>query len=82
MWSAVNLLTHTFTGQAQSSKRLTQYCAYSFARDWQLPFLNQQKGEYDYRKYFMINLHERMLPTWRVTKGTFLPSYIEIGPVV
>ena len=30
----------------------------------QLPFLNQRKGENDRRKYFMINLHERMLPTW------------------
>ena len=39
------------------------YCAYSFARNWQLPFLNQRKGENDRRKYFMINLHERMLPT-------------------
>ena len=29
----------------------------------QLPFLNQRKGENDHRKYFMINLHERMLPT-------------------
>ena len=28
-----------------------------------LPFLNQRKGENDRRKYFMINLHERMLPT-------------------
>ena len=27
------------------------------------PFLNQRKGEIDRRKYFMINLHERMLPT-------------------
>ena len=27
------------------------------------PILNQQKGENDCRKYFMINLHERMLPT-------------------
>ena len=26
-----------------------------------MPFLNQQKGENDRRKYFMINLHERML---------------------
>ena len=25
--------------------------------------LNQGKGEDDRRKYFMINLHERMLPT-------------------
>ena len=28
-----------------------------------MPFLNQQKGKNDRRKYFMINLHERMLPT-------------------
>ena len=27
-----------------------------------MPFLNQQKGENDRRKYFMINLYERMLP--------------------
>ena len=26
-------------------------------------FLNQRKGENDRRKYLMINLHERMLPT-------------------
>ena len=25
--------------------------------------MNQRKGEDDRRKYFMINLHERMLPT-------------------
>ena len=30
-----------------------------------LLFLNQWKGKNDCRKYFMINLHERMLPTWR-----------------
>ena len=33
------------------------------SRNWQLPFLNQQKGENDRRKYFMINLYERMLLT-------------------
>ena len=42
---------------------VNQYCAYSFARNWQLPFLYQRKGENDRRKYFMINLHKRMLPT-------------------
>ena len=42
---------------------VNQYCAHSFNRNWQLPFLNQRKGENDRRKYFMINLHERMLPT-------------------
>ena len=30
-----------------------QYCAHSFAKNWQLPFLNQRKGENDRRKYFM-----------------------------
>ena len=42
---------------------VNQYCAHSFVRHWQLPFLNQQKGENDRRKYFTINLHERMLLT-------------------
>ena len=42
---------------------VNQYCAHSFARNWQMPFLNQWKGENDHRKYFMINLHERMLLT-------------------
>ena len=41
---------------------VNQYCAHSFARNWQLPFLKQQKGEDGRRKYFMINLHDRMLP--------------------
>ena len=36
--------------------------AYSFPRNWQVPFLNQQKGENDHQKYFIITLHERKLP--------------------
>ena len=40
-----------------------QYCALSFARNWQLPFLDQQKRENDHKTYFMINHHERMLTT-------------------
>ena len=59
MSSTVILPNHAFTGQALSSKRLTSIVH----RNWQLPFLNQRKGENDRRKYFMINLHERMLPT-------------------
>ena len=43
---------------------VNQYCAHSFARNWQLPFLNQRKRENERRKYFMINPHERMLPTF------------------
>ena len=56
MSSAGSLPNHTFTV-------VNQYRAHSFARNWQLPFLDQRKGENDRRKYFMINLHERMLPT-------------------
>ena len=39
---------------------VNQYCAHSFTRNLQLPFLNQQQGENDLRKYFMINPYERM----------------------
>ena len=45
--------------------RLTDSCAHSFARHWKMPFLNQRNGEGDRRKYFMINFHEKMLPTRR-----------------
>ena len=58
--SAVSLPNHTFIGRA-----VNQYCAHSFARSWQLPFLNQRKGENGRRKYFMIKVHEWMLPTRR-----------------
>ena len=47
-----------------------QHCAHFFTRNWQLPLLNQQKGENDRRKYFMINLHERILPTAGVEPPT------------
>ena len=40
-----------------------QYCAHSFTRNWQLLFLNNRKRENYHRKYFKINLHERMLLT-------------------
>ena len=44
---------------------INQYCAHSFTRNWQLPFLNQWKGENDLvlRKYFMISLHEKRFMT-------------------
>ena len=56
-------LTTRFYWAGLVLQAVNQYCAHSFARNWQLPFLNQRKGENDRRKYFMINLHERMLPT-------------------
>ena len=36
--------------------------ACSFASNWQLPFLNQRRGENGRRNYFMNSLQERMLP--------------------
>ena len=59
---SVYLITHLL-GRLSPLSGYNQYCAHSFARNWQLPFLNQRKGENDRRKYFMIYLHERMLPT-------------------
>ena len=44
--------------------------AHSFASNWQLPFLNQQKGENRHRNYFTTNLHERMLPDVRIEPAT------------
>ena len=44
--------------------------AHSFANNWQLPFLNQQKGENGPKNYFMTNLHERMLPDVRIEPAT------------
>ena len=41
---------------------VNQYCVHSITRNWQLPFLHQQKGENDRRKYFMINLQECCWP--------------------
>ena len=65
-WSCwVSLFTYTHFLARPSPKWLTSTCAHSFIRNWQLPFLNQQKGENDHRKYFMINLHEtEQWPQW------------------
>ena len=58
----VSLLNHAFSWAGLVLKAVNQNtCAYSFARNWKLPFLNKRKGEDDCRKYFMIKLHERML---------------------
>ena len=62
MSSAVSLPNHIFLDRLSP---LTSICAQSFSRNWQLPFLNQRKEENDCRKYFMISLHERMLPVYR-----------------
>ena len=44
--------------------------AHSFASNWQLLFLNQKKGENDGRKYFMINLNERIAQDQRIEPTT------------
>ena len=54
-WASQFTYPVTFLGS------LTSTCAHSLARNWQLSYLNQQKGDYDHRKYFMINLYVRML---------------------
>ena len=62
MSSAVSLSCQTYSWAGLVLQAVKQYlCTLSFSRNWQLPFLNRQKGENDHRKYFMINLYERML---------------------
>ena len=70
MLGMISLPNHTFFLGRLSSKRLTSTFAHSFTRNWQVPFSNQRKGENDRRKYFMINLHERMLPDLVGIKST------------
>ena len=52
-------LTTFFPGMFIPLSRLTSTCTHSFARNWQLPFLNRRKGENDRRKHFMINLQKK-----------------------
>ena len=59
--TAINLTTH-FLGRLRPFNRLTSTQCTFFASNWQLPFLNQRKGENDRRKDFMINLNNRMVP--------------------
>ena len=55
---------------------VNQYCAHSFAGNWQLPFLYQRKGENDRRKYFMIkhftsNEYPQSMVSWRNKNNNF-----------
>ena len=45
--------------------------AHSFTNNWQLPFLNQRKGENGRKNYFMTNLHKGMLPNVRIESANF-----------
>ena len=59
MSSAVSLPNHNFTGQAESSKRLTSIVHILSTETDKFPFLNQLKGENDRRKYFMIKSQQK-----------------------
>ena len=63
-WAWSIYLTTLLLGRLRPLSGWPVLCTF-FARNWQLPFLNQRKGENDRRKYFMINLIERILPTQR-----------------
>ena len=56
MSSAVSSPNHTFSWASLVLSQLSTTCAHTYVRNWQLPLLNQRKGENDRRKYFMINL--------------------------
>ena len=57
MSSMVSLPNHTFTGFLLEAVNL--YCTHSFARNWQLTFLNQRKGVNDRKKYFVIGKEKK-----------------------
>ena len=63
MSSAVSLPNHMITGQALSSKRLTSIVHILLPETDNCPSWISVRKENDHRKYLMINLHERMLPT-------------------
>ena len=64
---SVNLSTHTWASLLGSLPVLS---VHSYASNWQLPFLNQQKGENSRTNYFMANLKERMVSDVRIEPAT------------
>ena len=46
-------------------------------RNWRQPFLNQLKGKNDRRKYFMVNLHKRMVAGLAGIEG--MTSWSQVG---
>ena len=68
-------LTTLLLGRLSTLKRLTSLVY----RNWQLPFSNQQKEKN--RKYFMINLHERILPTRRVSNRQSPDHQSDMHPI-
>ena len=56
------LLTYPHCSWANLLGSLPLLGAHSFASNWQLPFLNQRKGENGRKNYFITNLHKQILP--------------------
>ena len=63
-------LTYLHWSWASLLGSLPVLSAHSFANNWQLPFLNQRKGETGRRNYFMTNLYERMFPDVSIEPAT------------
>ena len=63
-------LTYPHCSWASLLGSLPVLSAHSFASNWQLPFLNQRKGEDGRRNYFMAKNHDRMLPDVRIESTT------------
>ena len=59
-------LTYLHCSWASLLGSLPVLSAHLFANNWQLPFLNQRKGENRSRNYFMTKLHERILSDLRI----------------
>ena len=75
MSSVVSLPNHTYWA-GLVLYAINQYCAYSFARNWQLPYLNQRKGENDCRKYFVQSPRKNVADPAGVEPGT---SWSQVG---
>ena len=63
-------LTYPHCSWASLLGSLPVLSAHSFTSNWQLPFLNQWKGENGHRNYFLTNLYESMLPDVRIEPAT------------
>ena len=63
-------LTYPHCSWASLLGSLPVHSAHSFASNWQLPFLNQRKGENGRRNNFKTKLHERMLLYVRIEPTT------------
>ena len=65
-----NQLSYPYCSWASLLGSLQVLSAHSFANNWQLPFLNQRKGENGQKNYFTTNLHQRILPDVRIEPAT------------